>query len=61
MKKWYKNYLDAQKKAQPKSDNTTSLPNKPVTRPSNTHGGAKKFRDPVAVGKRTRSKTFGAS
>ncbi len=61
MKKWYKNYLDAQKKTQPKSDEAGRASAKPIGRISGKQHLSRKFRDPVAVGKRTRSKTFGAS
>lgn len=58
MKKWYKNHLDALKKEGQKADLQTKSGHSFDTR--KLQAPPKVFRDPVAVGKRTRNKTFGA-
>lgn len=58
MKKWYKDHLDKIKKEGQKTD-TLQKP-EPSFNNRKTKAPPKVFRDPVAVGKRTRNKTFGA-
>ncbi len=58
MKKWYKNHLDALKKEGLKTDSSDKPGHSFDTR--KLQAPPKVFRDPVAVGKRTRNKTFGA-
>ncbi len=58
MKKWYKNHLDALKKEGLKADSLDKPGHAFDTR--KLQAPPKAFRDPVAVGKRTRNKTFGA-
>ncbi len=58
MKKWYKGYLDTLKKEGQKTDIPQKLGHSFDTRKLNSP--PRVFRDPVAVGKRTRNKTFGA-